>query len=60
VAASKDAATEKSAELTKGVGKLTCAEKLKRAGRFEGVRGRAQNTVGGLKDTLREDRRENR
>ena len=56
----KGAAKQKSGQLKEGIGKLTGDEKLKREGQSEEIRGKVQNTVGGLKDTLREDRRENR
>ncbi len=56
----KGVAKQKSGELKKGIGKLTGDEKLKSEGRSEEARGKVQNTVGGVKDTLREDRRERR
>ena len=50
----KGAAKEKTGELKKAAGKLAGDEKLKREGQSEELRGKAQNTVGGLKDALRE------
>lgn len=38
-------------------GKVTGDEKLKAEGRADQVAGKVQNTVGGIKDTLREDKR---
>jgi uncharacterized protein YjbJ (UPF0337 family) len=38
-------------------GKLTGDEKLKAEGKTDQVAGKVQNAVGGLKDTLRDDRR---
>jgi len=38
-------------------GKLTGDEKLKAEGRADQLTGKVQNAVGGLKDTLRDDRR---
>ena len=38
-------------------GKVTGDEKLKAEGRADQVSGKVQNAVGGLKDTLREDKR---
>lgn len=38
-------------------GKVTGDEKLKAEGRADQARGKVQNAVGGLKDTLRDDRR---
>jgi len=43
--------------IKEAAGKLTGDEKLKAEGRAEQVEGKVQNAVGGLKDTLREDRR---
>ena len=37
-------------------GKMTGDEKLKAEGRADQVEGKVQNAVGGLKDTLRDDR----
>ncbi|MGH8218426.1 MAG: CsbD family protein [Steroidobacteraceae bacterium] len=50
----KGAAKAKSGALKKAAGKLSGDEKLKRAGQNEELRGKAQNTVGGLKDALRD------
>lgn len=38
-------------------GKLTGDERLKAEGKADQVSGKVQNAVGGLKDTLRDDRR---
>jgi len=50
----KGAAKAKTGELKKAAGKLTGDEKLKREGQSEELRGKVQNTAGGLKDALRE------
>ena len=43
--------------IKEAAGKLTGDEKLKAEGRAEQVEGKIQNAVGGLKDTMREDKR---
>jgi uncharacterized protein YjbJ (UPF0337 family) len=43
--------------IKEAAGKLTGDEKLKAEGRADQVEGKMQNAVGGLKDTLREDKR---
>ncbi len=43
--------------IKEAAGKLTGDEKLKAEGRAEQIEGKVQNAVGGLKDTLREDKR---
>ena len=43
--------------IKEAAGKITGDEKLKAEGRAEQVEGKVQNAVGGLKDTLREDKR---
>ena len=43
--------------IKEAAGKLTGDEKLKAEGRAEQVEGKVQNAVGGLKDTLRDDKR---
>ena len=43
--------------IKEAAGKLTGDEKLKADGRAEQVEGKVQNAVGGLKDSLREDKR---
>ncbi len=43
--------------IKEAAGKLTGDEKLKAEGRAEQVEGKVQNAVGGLKDTVREDKR---
>ena len=43
--------------IKEAAGKLTGDEKLKAEGRADQVEGKIQNAVGGLKDTLRDDRR---
>ena len=41
-------------KIKEGVGKATGDEKLRREGQVDQVKGKAQNTVGGVKDTARE------
>ncbi|MDP1913631.1 CsbD family protein [Brevundimonas sp.] len=43
--------------IKEAAGKLTGDEKLKAEGRADQVEGKVQNAVGGMKDTLREDKR---
>ncbi len=43
-------------EIKEAAGKLTGDEKLKAEGRADQVEGKVQNAVGGLKDTLRDNR----
>lgn len=43
--------------IKEAVGKLTGDEKLKAEGRAEQVEGKIQNTVGGLKDAVRDHKR---
>jgi len=43
-------------KIKEAAGKLTGDEKLKAEGRADQVAGKVQNAVGGLKDTLRDDR----
>jgi uncharacterized protein YjbJ (UPF0337 family) len=43
--------------IKEAAGKVTGDEKLKAEGRAEQVEGKVQNAVGGLKDTLRDDKR---
>jgi uncharacterized protein YjbJ (UPF0337 family) len=43
-------------EIKEAAGKATGDEKLKADGRADQVEGKVQNTVGGLKDTLRDNR----
>ena len=43
--------------IKEAAGKVTGDEKLKADGRAEQVEGKVQNAVGGLKDTLRDDKR---
>jgi uncharacterized protein YjbJ (UPF0337 family) len=50
----KGAIKKKTGELKEGLGKLTGDEKLKRSGQSDQIRGAVQNTVGGMKDALRE------
>jgi uncharacterized protein YjbJ (UPF0337 family) len=45
-------------KVKEAAGKMTGDEKLKREGQAEQVAGKVQNTVGGLKDKLREDDRD--
>jgi uncharacterized protein YjbJ (UPF0337 family) len=42
--------------IKEAAGKVTGDEKLKAEGRADQVEGKIQNAVGGLKDTLREDK----
>ena len=44
-------------KMKEGAGKVTGDEKLKAEGKVDQVEGKVQNAVGGLKDTLREDKR---
>lgn len=44
--------------LKEAAGKVTGDEKLKAEGRAEQVEGKIQNAVGGLKDSLRDDKRD--
>jgi uncharacterized protein YjbJ (UPF0337 family) len=50
----------KTGELKKDVGKLSGDEKPKREGQTEQIRGKAQSTICGVKDSLREDKGEHR
>ena len=50
----KGAATNVAGKVKTGVGKATGDEKLKNEGRADQVKGKVQNTVGGVKDKLRE------
>ena len=43
--------------IKEAAGKVTGDEKLKAEGRAEQVEGKVQNAIGGLKDTLRDDKR---
>ena len=43
-------------KIKEGVGKITGDEKLKAEGRADQVEGKVQNTVGGVKDALRDNR----
>lgn len=43
-------------KLKEGAGKLTGDEKLKAEGKADQIEGKTQNTVGGIKDTLRDNR----
>lgn len=43
--------------IKEAAGKLTGDEKLKAEGRADQVEGKVQNAVGGLKDSLRDDKR---
>lgn len=42
--------------IKEAAGKLTGDEKLKAEGRAEQIEGKVQNAVGGLKDSLRDDK----
>ena len=51
------AGKEMGGKLKEGAGKLTGDEKLKAEGRMDQVEGKVQNTVGGIKDSLKDDKR---
>jgi uncharacterized protein YjbJ (UPF0337 family) len=51
------AAKHMGGDIKEGLGKLTGDEKLKAEGRADKLEGKVQNTVGGIKDTLRDDKR---
>ena len=51
------AGKEMGGKLKEGAGKLTGDEKLKAEGRMDQVEGKVQNTVGGVKDSLKDDKR---
>jgi uncharacterized protein YjbJ (UPF0337 family) len=44
-------------KIKEGVGKVTGDEKLKREGQLDQVKGKVENAVGGMKDTVREQKR---
>ena len=50
----KGAKQKKIGELKEAAGKLTGDEKLRREGQSDKIRGTVQNTIGGVKDKLRE------
>ena len=50
------AAKNMGGEIKEAAGKLTGDEKLKAEGRADQAEGKIQNAVGGLKDTLRDNR----
>ena len=43
-------------KIKEGVGKMTGDSKLQAEGKADQVEGKVQNTVGGVKDSLRDDR----
>ena len=43
-------------KIKEGVGNVTGDEKLKAEGKADQLAGKVQNTVGGIKDTLRDDK----
>jgi uncharacterized protein YjbJ (UPF0337 family) len=47
-------------KIKEAAGKVTGDEKLKREGQADQVKGKVQNVVGGVKDKLREEDREDR
>ncbi|MEQ7155572.1 CsbD family protein [Brevundimonas aurifodinae] len=51
------AAKQTGGSIKEGLGKLTGDEKLKAEGRADKVEGKVQNTVGGIKDSLKGDGR---
>jgi uncharacterized protein YjbJ (UPF0337 family) len=52
----KGAVKEKVGQVKEATGKVLGDEKLKRKGQAEEVAGKVQNVVGGMRDTLRENR----
>ena len=44
-------------KIKEGAGKVTGDEKLKREGQLDQVKGKVENAVGGMKDTVREQKR---
>ncbi len=48
------AAKQVGGSIKEGIGKLTGDEKLKAEGRADKVEGKVQNTVGGVKDAIRD------
>jgi uncharacterized protein YjbJ (UPF0337 family) len=52
----KGAVKEKVGAVKEAAGKVLGDEKLKRKGQAEEVAGKVQNIVGGVKDTMRENR----
>lgn len=52
----KGAVKQKIGEVKEATGKVLGDEKLKRKGQAEEVEGKVQNIVGGVKDTVRENR----
>lgn len=51
------AAKQMGGSLKEAAGKVTGDEKLKAEGRADKLEGKVQNTVGGIKDALRDDKR---
>jgi uncharacterized protein YjbJ (UPF0337 family) len=49
----KGSATNMGGKLKEGAGKLTGDEKLKQEGKTDQAKGKVQNAVGGIKDTLK-------
>ncbi|MDR7038825.1 uncharacterized protein YjbJ (UPF0337 family) [Methylobacterium sp. BE186] len=47
------AATNMGGKIKEGAGKLTSDEKMRRDGVMDQVKGKIQNVVGGIKDTLK-------
>ncbi|HEX8233944.1 MAG TPA: CsbD family protein [Caulobacteraceae bacterium] len=50
------AATNMGGKVKEAAGKVTGDEKMKRDGQVDQARGKVENAVGGVKDTLRGDR----
>lgn len=50
------AAKHMGGEIKEAAGKVTGDEKLKAEGRADQLEGKVQNTVGGIKDTLKDNR----
>ncbi len=53
----KGAANQAKGSLKEGAGKLTGDSKMEAEGKLDKAAGKVQNTVGGIKDSIREDRR---
>lgn len=50
------AATNMGGKVKEAAGKVTGDEKMKREGQMDQAKGKVENAVGGIKDTLRGDR----
>lgn len=56
----KGAVKDKVGEAKEAVGKVVGDEKLKHEGQADQVKGKVQNTVGGVKDALRDNDKDDR